>query len=158
MIEATVVFKSSNLSCASYIINSQAFQSIWLINLLILCTFKESKQSYMSALTFSNVYISRRVNSMSSRQISCDACIPGIISSSFLGSVSRCSRNQKSHFLRVHFKNWQSHMELSKMKLIFSKSTCELEAIKHFLQSSSTKEKKKSKGHLIFLSSNKQRV
>lgn len=87
-----------------------SLKSIWPINLLILCISKKSKQSYMSALSFSNVYISRQVNRMSSWQISYGACTPGIISSSFLGSASHSSRNQKSHFLKVHFRNWQSHM------------------------------------------------
>lgn len=57
----------------------------------------------------------------------------------------------KSPFLKVHFRNYQSHMEPSRMKLIFYKSTCEMEALKPFPWSSSTRAKRQGTSNFFFL-------
>lgn len=109
----------------------------------------------MSALIFGNVHMSRQVNSISSEKAW--GCLhPRCY---FIFSHQLCfmlSQKLKSPVLKVHFGNYQFHVEPARMKLILDKSTCEIEALKHFPWSSSSRARRQGTSHFLF-TSNKQR-
>lgn len=63
----------------------------------------------------------------------------------------------KSPVLKVHFGNYQFHVEPARMKLILYKNACEIEAFKHFPWSSSSRAKRQGTSHFLF-TSNKQGI